>query len=107
MGVWIIRLFDFVFFASKLYREAKTIAKQLIITVEILSEDGKIEKYEKKAKAMDELERKLTELGYNPPQYLLRIIDLFIDITISILNKRFGKRWVDVLSKVSEFVEKL
>lgn len=107
MGVWIIRLFDLVFLASKLYREAKTIAKQLIITVEVLSEDGKIEKHEKKVKAMDELERKLTELGYNPPQWLLRIIDLFIDITISILNKRFGKRWLDALRKVSEFVEKL
>ena len=103
----VLKIIDWIVRIIPLYRIARDIAKQVVVTVEALADNEGLKGYEKKVKALEMFEQYLSDKGYKSPRWIYSLINWFIDFTVDQLNKRFGKRWIDYLDEVSKFIDKL
>lgn len=104
---FVLKIIDWILRIMPLYRIARDIAKQVVVTVEALADNEELKGYEKKVKALEMFEQYLSDKGYKTPRWIYSLINWFIDFTVDQLNKRFGKRWIDYLDEVSKFIDKL
>lgn len=106
MRFWLViyKLINAILAFLPVFRQAKDIAKAVVVAVEEIAEDQASE--EKKQSALKLFEEAYTKVfGYKPSQFVLKTISWFIDLTVKVLNKRFGKRWLEYIDEVKKFLD--
>ena len=106
MRFWLVvyKLINAILAFLPVFRQAKDLAKAVVVAIEQVAKDQTSE--EKKQGALKLFEEAYTKaFGYKPSRFVLKTISWFIDLTVKVLNKRFGKRWLEYIDEVKEFLD--